>query len=117
MELNEIREEKTTLIPNQRGPRVPRDNAIPVSQWLPVGHARLVQCHEVDLAGGAALGAREEHLIVALAEELEALRLLVHEHAVQVAGLHGADLNGLVAPAHDLAGADVGHGRRHLAPL
>lgn len=57
------------------------------------------------------------NLVVSLAEELELLSLFVHEHAVQVAGLHGADLDGLVAPAHDLAGADVGHRRRHLAPL
>lgn len=84
---------------------------------LPVGHAGLVEGHEVDLAGGAALGRGEEHLVVALAEELEPLRLLVHEHAVQVAALHGADLDGLVAPAHDLPRADVRHRRRHLAPL
>lgn len=49
---------------------------------LPVGHAWFVQRHEVDLTGGAALGAAEEHLVVPLAEELEPLGLLVHEHAI-----------------------------------
>lgn len=84
---------------------------------LPVGHARLVQGHEVDLAGGAALGAGEEHLVVALAEELEPLRLLVHEYAVQVARLDRPNLYRLVAPAHYLASANVRHRRRHLTPL
>lgn len=46
------------------------------------------------------------HLVVAFAQKLELLRLLVHEHAVQVTGLGGTDLDGLVAPAHDLARAD-----------
>lgn len=84
---------------------------------LPVGHARLVQRHEVDLARWATLGAWEEHLVVALAEEFESLRLLVHEHAVQVAWLDRADLDCFIAPAHYLSGADVRHWRWHLAPL
>ena len=57
------------------------------SSRSPVCHPWLVEGHEVDLAAGAALGRAEEDFVVALAEELEALRLLVHEHAVQVAGL------------------------------
>lgn len=84
---------------------------------LPVGHARFVQRHEVDLARWATLGAWEEHLVVALAEELESLRLLVHEHAIQVAWLDWADLDCFVTPAHYLAGANVRHWRRHLTPL
>ena len=93
------------------------------------------------------------HLVISLTEELEFLRLLVHEHSVKVARLHAPgvevveevvevvkvkvevdmvvvdvelveevevllpDLDGLVAPAHDLADADVGHAGRQLAPL
>lgn len=49
---------------------------------LPVCHAGFVKCHEIDLTRGAALRAREEHLIVALAEELQTLRLFMHEDAV-----------------------------------
>ena len=84
---------------------------------LPVGHPRLVQSHEVDLTGRAALGRAEEDLVVALAQKLELLRLLVHEDAVEVAGLHRPDLDGLVAPSHDLPGANVRHGGRQLSPL
>ena len=87
------------------------------SQNLPVGHSRLVECHEVDLARGAALGGAEEDFVVAFAQELELLRFLVHEDPVEVSRLDRPDLDGLVAPAHDLAGADVGHRRRQLTPL
>ena len=41
----------------------------------------------------------------------------MHEDPVEVAGLHAADLYRLVAPAHDLPGADVGHAGGQLAPL
>ena len=41
----------------------------------------------------------------------------MHEHAVQVSCLDRADLDGLVAPAHDLASTDVSHRGGHLAPL
>lgn len=84
---------------------------------LPVGHSGLVQRHEVDLTRRTTFGTAEEHLVVAFAQELEALCLLVHEYPVQVAGLDRTDLDCLVAPAHDLAGADVRDGRRHFAPL
>lgn len=47
------------------------------------------------------------YLVVSLTQELEPLSSLVHEDAVKVARLHGADLDGLLAPAHDLVGADV----------
>ena len=47
------------------------------------------------------------YLVVALAEELELLRLLVHEDTVEVARLRRADLDRLVAPAHHLTRADV----------
>ena len=57
------------------------------------------------------------YLVISLAEELEFLRLLVHEHPVKVAGLDAPDLDGLVPPAHDLPGPDVGHAGRQLAPL
>lgn len=108
---------------------------------LPIGHSRFVERHEVDLTRGRSFGTAKEHLVVALAQELQPLRLLVHEHAVQVATLHRADLkgrkdfdyfsiskahsdrqksfqllltidtylDGLIAPSHDLAGADVRH--------
>ena len=57
------------------------------------------------------------YLVISLAQELEFLRLLVHEHPVKVAGLHAPDLDGLVPPAHDLPGPDVGHAGGQLAPL
>lgn len=108
---------------------------------LPIGHSRFVERHEVDLTRGRSFGTAKEHLVVALAQELQPLRLLVHEHAVQVATLHRADLkgrkdfdyfsiskaqsdrqksfqllltidtylDGLIAPSHDLACADVRH--------
>lgn len=59
---------------------------------LPVGHTGLVQRHEVDLTRRTTFGTAEEHLVVALAQELEALGLLVHKHSVQVAGLDRTDL-------------------------
>lgn len=59
---------------------------------LPIGHSRFVERHEVDLTRGRSFGTAKEHLVVALAQELQPLRLLVHEHAVQVATLHRADL-------------------------
>lgn len=42
------------------------------------------------------------NLVVALAQKLEFLGFLVHKDAVQMACVDGADLDGLVAPAHDL---------------
>ena len=76
----------------------------------PIGHPGLVERHEVDLARGSALGRGEKYLIIALAQKLQFLRFLVHEYPVQVARLYRPDFNGLIAPAHDLARADVGHG-------
>ncbi|TNN41200.1 hypothetical protein EYF80_048628 [Liparis tanakae] len=38
--------------------------------------------------------------------ELQSLSSLVHENSVEVSRLHGADLNGLLSPAHDLVGVD-----------
>jgi len=45
---------------------------------------------------------RPSHLVVPLTKELQPLSSFVHEDAVQVAGLHSADLNGLLSPSHDL---------------
>lgn len=57
-------------------------------------------------------GARGSHLVIPLTQELEPLSSFVHEDPVQVACLHGADLDGFFAPAHYLVGADVGWRRR-----
>ena len=57
------------------------------------------------------------YLVISLTQELEFLRLLVHEHPVEVSGLDAPDLDGLVPPAHDLPRADVSHAGRQLAPL
>lgn len=46
------------------------------------------------------------YLVVPLAKELESLRLLVHEDPVEVSRIDGPDLNGLITPAHNLAGSD-----------
>lgn len=59
---------------------------------LPVGHTGFVQRHEVDLTRRTTFGTTEEHLVVPLAQELEALGFLVHEHPVQVAGFDRTDL-------------------------
>lgn len=50
------------------------------------------------------------HLVVPLRQELQSLSSLVHENSIEVSRLHGADLNGLLSPAHDLVGVDVGWG-------
>lgn len=50
----------------------------------------------------------QSHLVVSFTEELESLSSLVHEDAVQVTGLHRADLDGLLAPTHDLVRPNVG---------
>lgn len=47
------------------------------------------------------------YLVIALAQELESLGTLVHEDPVQMARLHGTNLNGLLAPSHDLVGANI----------
>lgn len=59
---------------------------------LPVRHTGFVQRHEVDLTGRPTFGTTEEHLVVPLAEELEALGFLVHEHPVEVTGFDRTDL-------------------------
>ena len=41
----------------------------------------------------------------------------MHEDPVQVSSFHTPDLDGLVAPAHDLPGPDVGNTGGQLAPL
>lgn len=51
------------------------------------------------------------HLVVPLRQELQSLSSLVHENSIEVSRLHGADLNGLLSPAHDLVGVDVGWGK------
>lgn len=84
---------------------------------LPVGHPGLVERHEVDLTRRTSLGAGEENLIISLAQELELLSFLVHEDSIKVSSLHTPDLYGLVAPAHDLSGPDVGHAGGQLPPL
>ncbi len=48
------------------------------------------------------------HLVIPLTKELESLSSLVHENSVEVSRLHGADLNGLLSPAHDLVRPNVG---------
>lgn len=75
---------------------------------LPIADSRLVERHKVDLRGAPSLGRRKEYLVVPLAKELQLLRFFVHENAVQVTGVHVADLDRLVAPTHDLVGGDVG---------
>lgn len=50
----------------------------------------------------------QSHLVISFTEELESLSSLVHEDAVQVTGLHRADLDGLLAPTHDLVRPNVG---------
>lgn len=85
------------------------------------------QRHEVNLAGSSGSHGGEEdlpgerrgdsywngvtcaclrnavsHLVVSLTKEFESLGSLVHEDAVQVPRLHRTDLDGLLAPAHDL---------------
>ena len=78
----------------------------------------------------------KSHLVISLTKELQLLRLFVHEHPVEVTSLNTPgrrnhrhslsqafreeskpDLDGLVAPAHDLASANVGHAGRQHAPL
>ena len=51
---------------------------------------------------------RLSHLVIPLTEELEPLGPLVHEDPVQVPRLHRADLDGLLPPAHNLVGPNVG---------
>ena len=47
------------------------------------------------------------HLVISFTEELKSLGSLVHEDAVQMAGLHRADLYGLLTPTHDLVRTNV----------
>ena len=57
------------------------------------------------------------YLVISLTQELEFLSFLMHEHSVQVSSLHAPDLNGFVAPAHDLPGPDVSNTGGQLSPL
>ena len=41
----------------------------------------------------------------------------MHEDSIKVSSLHTPYLYGLVAPAHDLSGPDVGHAGGQLPPL
>ena len=82
---------------------------------LPVG--KLIQGHKIDLARSAGAHRRKKDLVVAFTQKLELLDSFVHENAVQLTGLHIPDLNGLVAPAHDLSIRYVGDRGRQLAPL
>lgn len=50
----------------------------------------------------------QTHFVVPLRQELQALSSLVHENSIEVSRLHRADLDGLLPPAHDLVGVDVG---------
>ena len=57
------------------------------------------------------------YLVVPFTQKFQFLCLLVHEDPVQVSRLHAPDLDGLVAPAHDLPRPDVGHAGGQLPPL
>ena len=47
--------------------------------WLPVGHAGFVERHEVDLAGGASLGAWEEYLQIVRRNLGQGEQMLEHQ--------------------------------------
>lgn len=94
-----------------------RDTRYQLINILPVGHTRLVQSHEVNLAGRAAFSRRKEHLVVTFAQELESLRFLVHKHSIKMAAFHWTDLYGFVTPAHYLTGPDVCNWSWHFTPL
>lgn len=76
---------------------------------LPAQQVASAQSHEVHLAGASRTYRGEKHLVISFTEELESLSSLVHEDAVQVTGLHRADLDGLLTPTHDLVRPNVGH--------
>lgn len=76
---------------------------------LPAEQVASAQSHKVDLAGSSGPNGGEEHLVISFTEELKSLGSLVHEDAVQMAGLHRADLYGLLTPTHDLVGTNVSH--------
>lgn len=61
-----------------------------------------------------AVVSHQSYLIISLTEELQPLSSFVHEDAIEVAGLHRSDLNGLLSPSHDLVGADVSCGRNGM---
>lgn len=113
------------------------------SDWLPIGHAWLVERHEVYLTWWCTFGTTKEHLVVAFAQEFQALCFFVHKHTVQMTAFDrtnlpmkyrnkhiwlNRDLKQLssthithfycfIAPAHNLSCTDVGHGCRHFTPL
>ncbi|KAF3836405.1 hypothetical protein F7725_028963 [Dissostichus mawsoni] len=73
-----------------------------VSVWSDL--QRHLEGHEEDLAASSRAHRGEENLQGG--EELQSLSSLVHENSIEVSRLHGADLNGLLSPAHDLVGVD-----------
>lgn len=76
---------------------------------LPAEQVASAQSHEVHLAGASRPYRGEKHLVISFTEELESLSSLVHKDAVQMAGFHRADLNGLLPPTHNLVRTNVGH--------
>ena len=48
------------------------------------------------------------YLVIAFTQEAQLLCLLVHEDAVHLASLNGANLNTFVAPTHDMAISNQG---------
>ena len=57
------------------------------------------------------------YLVVPFTQKFQFLCLLVHEDPIEMSSLHAPDLDGLVAPAHDLPRPDVGHAGGQLPPL
>ena len=46
------------------------------------------------------------YFVISLAQKLEFLRLFMHEHSVEVAGLRRPYFYGFVSPAHNLTSTD-----------
>ena len=51
--------------------------------------------------------ASDPYLVISFTEELEFLRFLVHENAIEFAGVDRTNLNSLVTPTHHVPRADV----------
>ena len=57
------------------------------------------------------------YLVVPFTQKFQFLCLLVHEDPIKMSSLYAPDLDGLVAPTHDLPRPDVGHAGGQLPPL
>lgn len=79
-----------------------------VFNWnLPIGNARFIEGHEINLRCSAAFRRTEENFIISFTKKFEFLSFFVHEYAIQMPGINGSNFDCFISPTHYLIGRNI----------